>query len=399
MELGTFSYPTQRIRRSYARARAREKEIRASSLGSGQQQKAVLCSWRGSQSQRAAQTDAVHALILPKSRSLGRTLGFHGAMGRVAAAAWDEGRVPDENSSIAPGSNDKEKKLTRRPSHLRVMDLDQTFSGDSGQLENMPCYVRLSSELIILPIQKTPEITTRCFALLGKVYNAGKLLERIIADRLEAFTEGPAGLADSQFGFRKGRSTIDAIQTSGCPPLREATGAHSYARKAASIHRRACLRAICGFRSISHEAVHVLAGTPPLVLFVEERSRLYEHCREDARRDATSEERAKTLEKCQTQWFSATKGRWTYRLILSIAVWIERRHGEVKYHLTQILSGYGCFRSYLYRTKHCQHCHLAVEDVEHVIFHCPRFTAEREEPYRPANGPLEPKTLRYIIND
>ncbi|CAB0041133.1 unnamed protein product [Trichogramma brassicae] len=32
----------------------------------------------------------------------------------------------------------------RRPSHLRVMDLDQTFSGDSGQLENMlSCYVRL----------------------------------------------------------------------------------------------------------------------------------------------------------------------------------------------------------------------------------------------------------------
>ncbi|CAB0039563.1 unnamed protein product, partial [Trichogramma brassicae] len=34
-------------------------------------------------------------------------------------------------------------ELTRRPSHLRVIDLDQTFSGDSGQLENMPCYVRL----------------------------------------------------------------------------------------------------------------------------------------------------------------------------------------------------------------------------------------------------------------
>uniref|UniRef100_A0ABD2WSZ8 Reverse transcriptase domain-containing protein n=1 Tax=Trichogramma kaykai TaxID=54128 RepID=A0ABD2WSZ8_9HYME len=31
--------------------------------------------------------------------------------------------------------------------------------------------------------------------------------------RLEAHTEGPAGLADSQFGFRKRRSTVDAIQT------------------------------------------------------------------------------------------------------------------------------------------------------------------------------------------
>uniref|UniRef100_A0ABD2XHQ0 Uncharacterized protein n=1 Tax=Trichogramma kaykai TaxID=54128 RepID=A0ABD2XHQ0_9HYME len=50
---------TLMMKQSYVRARAREKEIRASSLGSGQQQKAVLCSWRGSQSQRVAQTDAV----------------------------------------------------------------------------------------------------------------------------------------------------------------------------------------------------------------------------------------------------------------------------------------------------------------------------------------------------
>ncbi|CAB0029022.1 unnamed protein product [Trichogramma brassicae] len=42
----------KRKNNSYARARAREKEIRASSLGSGQQQTTVLCSWRGSQSQR-----------------------------------------------------------------------------------------------------------------------------------------------------------------------------------------------------------------------------------------------------------------------------------------------------------------------------------------------------------
>ncbi|CAB0040032.1 unnamed protein product [Trichogramma brassicae] len=73
---------------------------------------------------------------------------------------------------------------------------------------------------------------------------------------------------------------------------------------------------------------------------------------------------------------ATTKGRWTHRLIPSIAAWIERRHGEVNYHLTQLLSGHGCFRSYLCRTKNdtsssCPTCHPTVEDVEHVIFHCP----------------------------
>ncbi|CAB0030665.1 unnamed protein product [Trichogramma brassicae] len=41
----------------------------------------------------------------------------------------------------------------------------------------------------------------------------------------------------------------------------------------------------------------------------------------------------------------------------------------------------------------CPTCHPAVEDVEHVIFHCPRFTVEREELYCLANGPLEPETF------
>ncbi|CAB0040708.1 unnamed protein product [Trichogramma brassicae] len=40
----------------------------------------------------------------------------------------------------------------------------------------------------------------------------GKILEKIICDRLEAFTERPEGLSERQYGFRKGRSTIDAIE-------------------------------------------------------------------------------------------------------------------------------------------------------------------------------------------
>ena len=40
---------------------------------------------------------------------------------------------------------------------------------------------------------------------------AGKLFERIISVRLEAAIQQVGDLSDNQFGFRKGRSTIDAI--------------------------------------------------------------------------------------------------------------------------------------------------------------------------------------------
>lgn len=39
----------------------------------------------------------------------------------------------------------------------------------------------------------------------------GKLLERIILNRLQEYAEAERGLSSNQFGFRKNRSTLDAI--------------------------------------------------------------------------------------------------------------------------------------------------------------------------------------------
>ncbi|CAB0037781.1 unnamed protein product [Trichogramma brassicae] len=207
---------------------------------------------------------------------------------------------------------------------------------------------------------------------------------KVVSEKAARVAGALSGLMPNIGGPRCSRrrlytSVVDSVLLYGAPTWREATGTHSYVRKAEAIHRRACLRAICGSAAFPTR-------------------RLYERSREDARGEATSDERAKTLEKWQTQWSATTKGRWTHRLIPSIAAWIERRHGEVNYHLTQLLSGHGCFRSYLCRTKNdtsssCPTCHPIVEDVEHVIFHCPRFTSEREELYRLANGLLEPETI------
>ena len=39
----------------------------------------------------------------------------------------------------------------------------------------------------------------------------GKLLEELIIQRLQTLLVGENGLSENQFGFRKGRSTVDAI--------------------------------------------------------------------------------------------------------------------------------------------------------------------------------------------
>ncbi|CAB0037381.1 unnamed protein product [Trichogramma brassicae] len=106
-------------------------------------------------------------------------------------------------------------------------------------------------------------------------------------------------------------SVADFVLLYGALTWKDAVRTQSYVRRAASIHRRACLRAICGFHSILHKTVYVLASTPPLALLVDEHSRLHERRHEDVAR----KEHARTLKKWQAQWVCSTKGRWTHRLI------------------------------------------------------------------------------------
>ncbi|CAB0037521.1 unnamed protein product [Trichogramma brassicae] len=66
--------------------------------------------------------------------------------------------------------------------------------------------------LVLLPKPGKPLDEPSSYRPLCILDTAGKILERIICDRLEAFTERPGGLSERQYGFRKGRSTIDAIE-------------------------------------------------------------------------------------------------------------------------------------------------------------------------------------------
>ena len=51
------------------------------------------------------------------------------------------------------------------------------------------------------------------------------------------------------------------------------------------------------------------------------------------------------------------------------------------FHLIQVLTGHGCFRSYLkrigvYESAECPTCPETDEDMGHVLFVCPRFLEE-----------------------
>jgi hypothetical protein len=52
--------------------------------------------------------------------------------------------------------------------------------------------------------------------------------------------------------------------------------------------------------------------------------------------------------------------------------------------MTQILSGHGCFNSYLHRIRRvesakCAHCEAREDTAKHTLEACPSWTVEREE--------------------
>uniref|UniRef100_A0ABD2WAC0 Reverse transcriptase zinc-binding domain-containing protein n=1 Tax=Trichogramma kaykai TaxID=54128 RepID=A0ABD2WAC0_9HYME len=156
----------------------------------------------------------------------------------------------------------------------------------------------------------------------------------------------------------------------------------AYIRQVESVHRRACLR--------------VIGGRP--VLLADERVRLFGRRREDVE----DEERLATLSKWQEAWDRLTKARWTHRLIPSIRVWIERKHGELNYHLTQLLTGHGFFKHHSRRydynqSAQCPVCPSSIENAEHVFYHCPRFSEEGERLHSLFHEVMRPENITKLM--
>ncbi|CAB0035442.1 unnamed protein product [Trichogramma brassicae] len=101
----------------------------------------------------------------------------------------------------------------------------------------------------------------------------------------------------------------------------------------------------------------------------------------------------------QVQRDQSTKGRWTHGLIKG---WVERRYGEISYHIEQLFTGHSYFK------HHCQHysnntsarcpvCPDATENGEHVFFHCPRFERKREEAQTPLSERIKPENIVQLM--
>lgn len=181
--------------------------------------------------------------------------------------------------------------------------------------------------------------------------------------------------------------TTSSILLYGCEVWADALKAKHRRKVLLSVQRTAALRVAHAYRTVSESAIFVISGAIPIHFLAQERKKAWEtkHSEgEDAHSIATeiTEMRIETLRKWQHSWDTDTTGRWTYRLIRDLSVWINRDFGEVNYYATQFLSGHGYFRRYLHRigkveSSKCIYGDSTNDDAEHTIFNCVKWQNER----------------------
>ncbi len=192
-------------------------------------------------------------------------------------------------------------------------------------------------------------------------------------------------------------SVVTSILRYGCVAWAGALERKRNRTKVNSVYRLAVVRVASAYRTVSYDAVCVIAGMIPICLVISEDCKCYVGGRQTLTKSVRSQHRSMTIQKWQEEWDKSRTGRWTHRLIPAIKPWIERPHGEINFHLTEFLSGHGGFREYLHRigraaSPNCQRC-AKVETPEHVFFECPRFTVERSEFQKLAGTGIKVETL------
>ena len=170
----------------------------------------------------------------------------------------------------------------------------------------------------------------------------------------------------------------------------------------ACVQRKGALRVTCSYRTVSESATLVVGGIIPIDLLARERKPVFTRKAEVEKATAKKEARIYTRERWKERWDSDTKGRWTARLINQLDTWLDRDHGEVNYYLTQLLTGHGYFRAYLYRMKktngaECRYCGHDRDDAEHTFFNCTRWDEIRQRLNKDIRHVITPDNLIEIM--
>lgn len=158
-------------------------------------------------------------------------------------------------------------------------------------------------------------------------------------------------------------------------------------RRMNRVQRTIALRVIAAYRTTSFIAATLMARLPPLHLHASMRARIFQRVSDLKRAGIWSEEEENDIHKMKEillrrQWkifvenCNLAGARTREAILPSFEGWIDRGYGNVTFRITQLLTGHGCFGTYLARigsvnSSQCEHCSSGEADsAEHTLQTC-----------------------------
>ncbi|XP_011883599.1 PREDICTED: uncharacterized protein LOC105570766 [Vollenhovia emeryi] len=158
--------------------------------------------------------------------------------------------------------------------------------------------------------------------------------------------------------------------------------------------RRMAIRAIRGYRTVSHAAATLVAGMPPIEIQAAAHAQTYERVADLKAGGIPVTKRMRRLlslqikREAREEWWTWLRkpnraGQRTVQAILPrFDEWLDRSWARASYRTTQVLTGHGCFGEYLHRigreqTAHCHHCDGERDSAQHTLEVCPAWANER----------------------
>lgn len=192
-------------------------------------------------------------------------------------------------------------------------------------------------------------------------------------------------------------NVVTSILLYGSPVWYEAIRVRRIRQIVERAMRRMAQRVCRTYRTVSHTAALVMVGVPPLEFTVCRLATVFRTMRLEERKEGVLSPRARELlnARAKTKAVKAWKKSLVrmrpsdlgYRVRLAIVPrlleWCSRKHGMLSYHMSQILSGHGCFNAYLHRIRKvespiCAHCGDYIDDGQHTLQVCAEWKTERQ---------------------
>lgn len=259
---------------------------------------------------------------------------------------------------------------------------------------------------------------------------------RAAADKAQRVLESLGRLMPNIGGPREQRrrllvGVVHSVLLYGAPTWASTLCANTAGLAAmARVQRRAALRSVCAYRTVSYESTAVVSRVLPIDVLARERCEAF-NVKRVADQQMTGLERGAAINRLQPPaigprtrsiriWSERLRsvdvpeesGRaWTRSLIPPEALerWANRTHGSMSYRLTQLFTGHGCFNRFLHRigrapSPGCSHCGFPGEENEedddalHTLMRCEAFDGDRERLVQRI-GPFDPGGLVSLMLD